>query len=146
ERAAKIALNAMVVKHPRDCRLRFAFGEPELGVLEFDNLLAEGLPLLDVLDSESKRALDHGLGMDCNAETLARQIVHELREALTFLSTEQVLRRQLHVLEEQFGGVGGIEAELLELAAAAKTGRILFPPPSAIRPWRPYSHRSSRRR
>src|SRR5262245_51646952 len=35
ERAAKIALDAMVVKHPRDCRLRFAFGEPELGVLEF---------------------------------------------------------------------------------------------------------------
>src|SRR5262249_11977964 len=51
ERAAKIAFDAMVVKHPRDCRLRFAFGKPELGILEFDNLLTEGLPLLDVLDS-----------------------------------------------------------------------------------------------
>src|SRR5262252_1296383 len=92
ERAVKIALDAMVVEHPRDCRLRFAFGEPELGVLEFDNLLAEGLPLLDVLDSESKRALDHGLGMNRDDETLARQIVHELRETFAFLSTEQVLR------------------------------------------------------
>src|SRR5262249_35971717 len=119
--AAKIALDAMVVKHPRDCRLRFAFGEPELGVLEFDNLLAEGLPLLDVLDSKSKCALNHGLGMNRDDETLARKIVHELREALAFLSTEQVLRRQLHVLEEQFRGVGGIEAALPELPAAAKT-------------------------
>src|SRR5262245_65788153 len=59
-------------------------------------------------------ALNHGLGMNRDDETLARKIVHELREALAFLSTEQVLRRQLHVLEEQFRGVGGIEAELLE--------------------------------
>ena len=135
ERAAKIALDAMVVKHPRNCRLRFAFGEPELRILEFNYLLAEGLSLLDVLDRESKRALNHGLGMNRDDETLARKIVHELREALAFLSPEQVLRRQLHVLEEQFGGVGGIEAKFLELAAAAKTSRIPgFHSPPVIAP------------
>src|SRR5215470_389934 len=58
KRAIKIALDAMVVKHPRDCRLRFGLGEPELGVLEFDNLLTEGLSLFDVLDGERKRALN----------------------------------------------------------------------------------------
>src|SRR5262249_21370559 len=125
ERAVKVALDAMVVKHPRNCRLRFAFGEPELGVLELNYLLTEGLSLLDVLDRESKRALNHGLGMDDDDEALARKIVHELREALAFLATEQVLRRQLYLLEEQFGGVCGIEPELLKLAAAAKAGRIL---------------------
>src|SRR5215469_5404368 len=125
ERAAKIALDAMVVKHSRDCRLRFAFGEPELGVLEFDNLLTEGLPLFDVLDRERKCALNHGLGMDHDDETLARKVVHELCEALAFLATEQVLRRQLHVLKEQLGGVGGIEPEFFEFAAAAEAGRIL---------------------
>src|SRR6516164_9561499 len=124
ERAIKITLDTMVVKHPRNCRLRFAFGEPELGVLEFNYLLTEGLSLLDVLERESKRAFNHGLGMDHDDETLARKIVHELREALSFLATEQVLRRQLHLLEEQFRGVGGIEPELLELAAAAKAGCI----------------------
>src|SRR5215813_10933849 len=82
ERAIKIALDAMVVKHPRDCCLRLAFGEPELGILEFNYLLTEGLSLLDVLDRESKRAPNHGLGMDRDDETLAREIVHELGEAL----------------------------------------------------------------
>src|SRR5262249_57223349 len=95
------------------------------GVLELNYLLTEGLSLLDVLDRESKRALNHGLGMDDDDEALARKIVHELREALAFLATEQVLRRQLYLLEEQFGGVRGIEPELLKLAAAAKAGRIL---------------------
>src|SRR5262249_24424239 len=125
KRAAKIALDAMIVKHPRDCRLRFAFGEPELGILEFNYLLTEGLSLLDVLDRESKRALNHGLGMDHDDEALAGKIVHELCEALALVATEQVLRRQLHVIEEQFGGVGAIKPELFELAAAAKAGRIL---------------------
>src|SRR6516162_2019121 len=122
ERAIKIALDAMVVKHPRDGRLRFAFGEPELSILEFNYLLTEGLSLLDVLDRKSKRALNHSLGMDRDNETLARKIVHELCEALTFLATEQVLRRQFPVLEEQFGGVGGIKPSFLSLRPRRKPG------------------------
>ena len=121
----EVALDAVIVKHPRDRRLGLAFGEHELGVLELDDLLAEGLALLDVVDGERERPLDHGLGMDDDDEPLARQIVHELREALALLRSEQVLRRQPHVLEEQLGGVGGIHAELLELAAAAEAGRVV---------------------
>ena len=38
---------------------------------------------------------------------------------------QQVFRRQLEVLEEQLGGVGGVEAELPELAAAAEARRVV---------------------
>src|SRR5262245_43723652 len=115
----------MVVKYPSDCRLRFAFGEAELGILELDDLLTECLPLLDVLDRESEGAFDHGLGVDRNDEAFARKVVHELCETLAFLSTKQVLRRQLYVFEEQLGSVGRVETKLLELATAAETGRVL---------------------
>src|SRR6266852_1063906 len=90
EGAVEIALDTVIVKHPCDGRLRLAFGKHELGVLEFDDLLAEGLALLDVVDGEGKRPLDHGLGVDHDDEPLARQIVHELREALAFLGSQQV--------------------------------------------------------
>src|SRR5438270_13876284 len=111
----------MVVKHASNRRFGFAFGEHELGILEFDDSLAERLPLLDVLDGEGQRALDHCLGMYRDDEALPRKVVHKLNETLTLLCAEQVLRGQSDVLKEQLGGVGGIEAELLELASAAKT-------------------------
>ena len=58
--------------------------------------------------------------MDGDDQPLLRQFLHQLGEALPFLGAEQALGRQLHVLEEQLRGVGGIHAELLELAAAAE--------------------------
>src|SRR5262245_14536011 len=125
ERPVEIALNAMVVKHPRDRRLGLALRQGKLGILEFDDLLAESLTLLDVVDGESKRALDHGLGMYHNDKAFARKIFHQLREALAFLGAKQALRRKLHVLEEQFGGVGGIETELLELATATEAWSVV---------------------
>ena len=57
-------------------------------------------------------------------QPLLRQILHQLDETLALFAAEQVLRRQFDVLEEQFGGVGGVEAELLQLAAAAEAWRI----------------------
>src|SRR5262245_3870727 len=125
ERPVEIALDAVVVKHPRDRRVGLALGEGELGILEFDDLLAEGLTLLDVVNGESKRTLDHGLSMDRDDKTLARKIIHELREALALLGAKQTLRRKLHVLEEQFGGVGRIETEFLELAAATEAWSVV---------------------
>ncbi len=58
-------------------------------------------------------------------QPLLRQFLHQLVEALPFFGAEQARCRQLHVLEEQFGGVGGIHAELLELAAAPEALRIV---------------------
>src|SRR5262249_1945979 len=125
ERAGKVAFDAMVVKHPCDCRLRLALGKSELGILEFDELLAESLSLLDVFNGDGKRQFEHGLGMYRNDEALARKIVHQLCEPLAFVPAEQALRRQFHVLEEQLRSVGGVEAKLLELPAAAEARRIL---------------------
>src|SRR5262249_31434572 len=125
EGAIEIALDAVIVKYPRDGRLRLALGQHELAVLELDDLLAERLALLDVVEGEGKRPLDHGLGVDRDDEPFARQVVHQLRETLAFLGTQQVFRGQLDVLEEQLRGVGSIEAELLELAAAAKARRVV---------------------
>src|SRR5262245_66633164 len=99
----------MIVKHPCDRRLRLALSERKLGILEFDDLLAESLALLDIVDGEGKSALDHGLGVDGDDEALARKIAHELREALALLRAEQILRRKHHVLREQVGGDRGIE-------------------------------------
>ena len=42
-------------------------------------------------------------------EPLARKIIHELGKTLAFLGAEQVFRRQLDLIEEELGGVGGIE-------------------------------------
>ena len=47
---SSMALDAMVEEHLGDGRLGLAFGELELGVLELDDLLAERLALLDVID------------------------------------------------------------------------------------------------
>ena len=58
-------------------------------------------------------------------QPLLRQFLHQLIEALALLGAEQAFGRQLHVLEEQFGGVGGVQAELLELAAAAEAWRVV---------------------
>ncbi len=121
----EIALDAVVVEDTRDRRLGFALREHELRVLEFDDLLAESLPLLDVVDRQRERALEHGLGMDDDEEPLPRQIVHQLREALPLFASQQVLGREFQVLEKELRGIGGIEPELGELAATAKAGRIV---------------------
>ena len=80
--------------------------------------------LPDVIDGQRDRPLHHRHGMVGDDHPLLRQFLHELDEALAFLEAEQVLGRQRDILEEQLRGVGGIEAELLELAAAAETRRV----------------------
>ncbi len=130
--------DAVIVKDLGDGGLGLAFGELKLSVLELDDLLAEGRALLDVIDGQRQRTLHHGDGIHRDDQALLRQFLHQLDEALAFLGAEQVLGRQRDVVEEQFRRVGGIEAELLELAAAAKAlGARRSRPPSATRPWRP---------
>ena len=117
--------DAVVEEHLGDGRLGLALGQFELGVLELDDLLAEGCALLDVVDGERERALHHRHRVHRDDQPLLRQFLHELVEALPLLGAEQALGRQPHVLEEQFRGVGGILTELLELAAAAEAGRLV---------------------
>ena len=117
--------DAVVEKHLGHRHLALAFGEHELGVLKFDDLLAERLPLLDVVDRQLERALHHRHGVNGDDQPFLRQFVHQLDEALTFLGAEQTFGRQRDVLEEQFRRVGGIHAELLQLAAAPEAWRIV---------------------
>ena len=111
------------------------------------NGFAERLALLDVIDRQAQRAFDHADGGGADDQPLLRQILHELVEALAFLGAEQAFGGKLHVLEEQFGGIGPIEAKLLELAAAAKAWRIAgLDHHQRGRPWSPRWDRSWRPR
>src|SRR6478736_2325161 len=60
ELALQVLLDAVIDEDSRDRRLGLAFGELELDRLVVDDRLAEGLALLDVVDGDGKRALDHG--------------------------------------------------------------------------------------
>ena len=98
--------DAVVEEHLRDRRLGLAGGQLELRVLEFDDLLAEGRALLDVVGGERQRPLHHRHRVHRDDQPLLRQFLHELVEALPLLGAEQAFGRQAHVLEEQFRGVG----------------------------------------
>ena len=51
-------------------------------------------------------------------QPLLRQLLHQLDEALPFLVAEQVGGRHAHVVEEQLRRVVGLQADLVEVAAA----------------------------
>ena len=82
------------------------------------NRLAERLALLGVIDRQFNRALHRRDGTDGNDEPLLRQLLHQLREALALLAAEQIFGRRHRVIEEQFRGIGGVQADLVEVAAA----------------------------
>ena len=94
------------------------FGELELRVLEGRDRLAEDLPLVDVLDRLVERALHRRDAGDRDQQPLVRQVAHQLVHALAFL-LQQAVDGHAHVLEEQFRGVLGVEAHLVEHAADA---------------------------
>src|SRR5262249_32281241 len=102
EVASDMALDAMVEEDPGYCRVGLALGELELRILKLDNCLAEGLALLDIVDRERECPLHHRDGMHGDDQSLLRQFLHQLVEALPFFRAEQAGRRQLNILKEQF--------------------------------------------
>ena len=68
------------------------------------------------------RALHGADGAAADDQPLLRELAHHLGEALALDAAEEVLRRHGHVVEEELGGVGGLQADLVELAAAAEAG------------------------
>ena len=72
---------------------------------------------LHVLERPAERGLGGGDAADRDRQPLLRQVVDQVREALA-LDAEQVADRHLHVGEEQLGGVLGVQADLVEVAAA----------------------------
>lgn len=81
---------------------------------------AESFALFDVGDGGVERDLGAGCGSERDDHALARQFFHQLLEALAFFQAEQIVRRHPDVIEEEFGRIGGVAADLVELAAAAE--------------------------
>ncbi len=59
-------------------RLGLAFGELELGVLEFQDRPAESLALLDVIDSLMERALHCSDDLHRDLHTFLGQLLHQM--------------------------------------------------------------------
>ena len=99
-----------------DLDLRGELGEPELGVLERGERLAEGGALLAVLERPVERGPGGGHARRRDRQAFARQVGHEVVEPVSFLAKE-VLDRDPHVVEEQLRRVLCMEPELVEVAA-----------------------------
>ena len=121
EFAGNELLDAPVDENARDHGFGLALGQFERGVLEFDDGLAERLSFPGVVGGQLDRALHRGDGADGKREALLRQLLHQLHKTVAFLGAEQVFRRRHRIVEEQFGRVGGVQADLVEVAAAAET-------------------------
>src|SRR5664279_5749633 len=62
-----------------------------------------------------KRQLHRRDSTDGNDEPLLRQLLHQLREAPALFAAEQIFGRRDRVLEEQLRGIGGVQADLVEV-------------------------------
>ena len=84
-----------------------------------------GLPnacaFLGVVGRQLDRALHRSHGADGKRQPFLRQLLHQLDEAVAFLGAQQVFRRRHRIVEEQFGRVGRVQADLVEVAAAPES-------------------------
>ena len=104
-----------------DVDLGLGLGEHELGVLEVGDRLAERLAFADVLDGPTERGSGRRDAGDGDRQAFLGEVGREVVESLALLA-EQVGGGDAHVVEEQFGGVLAVQADLLEIAAAFEAG------------------------
>ena len=114
----QMARQRPVEMRPADLEAGLEVGEREARVLEIEHRLAERLAVLDELDGAIERALRGCLRADRDREALLRQLAHQVDEAFALLA-EAVGHRHANVVEEQFGRVGAVHADLVEVAALA---------------------------
>ena len=119
ELALDVAGQRPVHMRPADLQLGLQARQREAGVLEVEDRLLEGGALLGELHRLVEGALRAGLGGQRDRQTLLGQLVHQVGEALA-LFAQTVGDRDAHVLEEQLGGVGGVLADLVEVAPAGE--------------------------
>ena len=79
--------------------------------------LPKALRSLAYCSGQLQHCLHRGGRHDRDREPLLRQVLHQVDEAHALLA-EQVLGRHLDVGEGQLGGVLGVQADLVEVAAA----------------------------
>ena len=94
-------------------------GESEARVLEIEHRLAESFPVLGEGNRLVDRALRAALRGDGDRKPFLRQLAHQIFETPAFLA-KTVRDRNTHIGKEQFGGVGGVLADLVEIAATGK--------------------------
>ena len=83
----------------------------------------EGVPVAAVLDGPVEDALRARHRGDGAHEPLALEVLHHVVEARVLVA-EEVLRRDLAVLEDELGRVGAVVAELLELLPDREALRV----------------------
>ncbi len=125
ELASKVRLDLTIDEDPCDVELGLHLCQPELGVLERSDGLAEGGAILRVFN----RPVEGDLRMTDSAQRkrqpLAGEIPHEIEESLT-LFTEQIFGRNSNIFENQLGGVLRMEADLFEVASPAEPFHTLL--------------------
>lgn len=89
----------------------------EADVLELGQRSAEGLALLHVPGGDLQQVFGGGDGGHGDAHPLLREIGHQVEEGAVEFA-EEVLLGDAYVLEEEFGGVLGLLADLVEVAAS----------------------------
>ncbi|MCY1545889.1 hypothetical protein D9M68_818520 [compost metagenome] len=67
-----------------------------------------------MLDRQLDGALGTGDAHDADGQTLTGEHIHQLEEALAFDTPDQVLGGHARILQEDFGGVQGVLADLVD--------------------------------
>ncbi|KAF5289622.1 hypothetical protein FQR65_LT20784 [Abscondita terminalis] len=100
-------------------------GQLEAGVLHVGDGLAEGAALAHVGQGGLVCALHAGQCRQADDQALVGQVAHELVEALALAPAQQGVLRHGHIVEEEFAGVLGLHAHLVEHAPHAKARAVL---------------------
>ncbi len=113
--------DAVIEIHPGDAALGLDLGELEPAVLEIDDRLPERLALARIGEGPFEHRFHRGDRADADQQPLARQLLHQIAEAASFVA-EPVADRHPDIVEEQFGSVLRLEADLFQIAPARETG------------------------
>ena len=108
--------DALVDEGLGDAHLGGHLGQAEPGVLEGGHRSAERLALHGVGDGGIERGTGGGHAGHGDRQALLGQVDHKVAEPLALLA-EQVLHRDDDVVEEQLGGVLGVQSDLVQVAA-----------------------------
>ena len=101
-----------VEMRPARLQLGLEIGQSELGVLEFEHGLAKRLAILGELHRFIESALRPRLRRHRDAQPFLRQLLHQMDETPPF-AAQYVRLGNAAIVEEQFGCVGGMLADLV---------------------------------
>ena len=121
--ARQMPLDRPVQVRPAHLQLGLKIGERELGVLELENGLAESLAILGEFDRLIKRALSAALRAHSDRQAFLGQLFHQVDNAAV-LAAQNVRFGHAHIGKEQLGRIGGMLADLVEIAALFKARSV----------------------